>query len=170
MRNTYFLIIVFYFLSVHNDIAAQSGFIEPASASLIKEINEVDSILFEALFEHCDIETVKSMIAEDVEFYHDKWGVTATSLEEFITSFTTGCALEANGSNNKARRALEKSSVEIFPINNYGAIQRGKHLFYQRIDGTYQFTESGLFTHLWKKTSEGWKIARILSYDHKPSR
>ena len=164
------VVAVFYFFVYTNDSFAQTGFIDPASSSLIKEINELDSILFAAIFDNCDVETVKSMIATDVEFYHDKWGVTATSSDDMITSFIQGCEAQANGSNNKARREVIKSSIEIFPIKNYGAMQRGKHLFYQLKDGSFQFTESGQFTHLWNKTDEGWKLTRILSYDHKPTK
>lgn len=170
MNRIFVIIAVFYFFAYCHDAVAQTGFIDPASPSLIMEINDADSILFEAIFDKCDVETVKSMVADDVEFYHDKWGVTATSSEDMITSFIQGCEAQANGSNNKARREIIKSSVEIFPISNYGAMQRGKHLFYQKKNGTYEFTESGQFTHLWKKTDQGWMVARILSYDHKPTK
>lgn len=170
MKRIIILISIFYFSIFSCDTFAQTGFIDSASPALIKEINDADSILFEAIFDNCDVETVKTMMAPDVEFYHDKWGVTATSSDDLITSFIEGCESQANGSNNKARREVIKSSIEIFPIKNYGAMQRGKHLFYQLKDGSYEFTESGQFTHLWKRTEDGWQVARIISYDHKPTK
>ena len=42
--------------------------------TLAEQIRAADSALFAAVFETCDVQTVASMVAEDFEFFHDKWG------------------------------------------------------------------------------------------------
>jgi hypothetical protein len=65
-------------------------------------------------------------------------------------------------------------SIKLFPMETggklYGAVLYGQHVFYvlergkePRLDGLAQFT------HLWLKTESGWKMSRILSYDHGPA-
>ena len=146
----------------------QTNFVAPATQEQIDDINHLDSILFSAVFEECDTSELRNMLSADLEFYHDKWGQTAQSADQFINAIATGCAGQRTGQNNQARRILNKESVQVFPISNYGLIHRGKHDFYQKIEGEYKFTESSEFTHLWHFDNGSWKLSRILSYDHKP--
>jgi hypothetical protein len=67
----------------------------------------------------------------------------------------------------KVRRELIKSSLEVYPIGNYGAIEVGSHQFYfkhkgeaERLGGTYKFL------HVWQLKDGAWKISRIVSYGH----
>jgi ketosteroid isomerase-like protein len=58
--------------------------------------------------------------------------------------------------------------MAVYPLNNYGAIQVGIHRFYAIAEGKKdQLTETGRFTQVWKKEDGKWKLARVLSYDHK---
>ncbi len=51
---------------------------------------------------------------------------------------------------------------------NYGAVQVGEHRFYQLLPGKPEkLVEISLFTSVWKKDANGWKLARVLSYDHR---
>jgi len=154
----------------HYTLTAQSNFTEPASEQLIDELNRMDSILFKATFEDCRIDVMAEMITDDVEFYHDKGGLIATSADILLANLIDGCERQKTGQNNKAKREVILSSIEVYPLANYGAIHRGKHLFYQLIDGQYQFTESAQFSHVWRQSDEGWKLARILSFDHRPTK
>jgi len=46
----------------------------------------------------------------------------------------------------------------------------GVHRFYAITEGKEdELTEVAQFTHVWKKDAGNWKIARVLSYDHKPT-
>ena len=44
-------------------------------AELDKAITALDTKLFDA-YNHCDLKTFDSLLADDVEFYHDQGGVT----------------------------------------------------------------------------------------------
>jgi len=124
---------------------------------LYSEIAHMDSVLFSAFNSH-DAEKMSILFTKDLEFYHDKNGLSGyeQTVEAFGRLFSQ---------NNGMRREILKSNLEVYPINNYGAVEIGVHTFYhmendQRIGGTFKFI------HLWKKENGQWKISRIISYDH----
>jgi hypothetical protein len=47
-------------------------------------------------------------------------------------------------------------------------VEIGVHRFYQLLPGKPEkLVEVSQFTHVWKKEESGWKLSRVLSYDHK---
>ena len=149
---------------------AASG--QPAGTSdpALDQLAAKDKALFDAVFVTCDLQALKSLLTEDFEFYHDKWGQIANSDQQFVDAIKTACERRKAGEDPPARRELVEGSVQTFPLSNYGAIQTGVHRFYQHPAGkTERMTETARFTHLWKKVDGGWKIARVLSYDHQPA-
>ena len=66
-------------LLASGDLAAQGGFIPPASKELVATIMAKDQQLFDAVFETCDIKVLATLVAEDFEFYHDKSGLASNS-------------------------------------------------------------------------------------------
>lgn len=141
---------------------------EPSRESL-DQIAAQDKALFDAVFVTCDLQALKGLLTGDFEFYHDKWGQIANSDQQFVDAIKTACERRKAGEDPPARRELVEGSVQIFPLNNYGAIQTGDHRFYQHPAGKPErMTEVARFTHLWKKVDGGWKLARVLSYDHRP--
>jgi hypothetical protein len=141
-----------------------------ASQVLFAELAYQDSVFFDAVFNTCNFEKVGEFITDDFEFYHDKWGLIATSRTEFVESIKNLCERQKQGIDYRARREIVKSSVAVYPLNNYGAIQMGVHRFYRKTeDKAEQLTEVAQFTHVWKKNNGEWKISRVLSYDHKPA-
>jgi hypothetical protein len=102
----------------------------------------------------------------DLEFYHDKGGLTTTSVK-LMESIKNGiCRSE----DFRLRREVVKGSLQVYPLNHYGAILVGEHVFYvlekgkpERLDGIAKFT------HVWQYQKNEWKMARILSYDHQPA-
>src|SRR5262249_35485094 len=71
------------------------------------------------------------------------------------------------------RRELIKGSMQVYPINNYGAVQLGDHRFYvtenaRLADGQGKEVLSGVakFIHVWKYENGEWRISRVFSYDH----
>ncbi len=132
-----------------------------ATTNLFNEIVLVDSLMFNA-FNNCDSLTYKEYLTNDLEFYHDIGGLSV-SLKNELQSFRDMCARGTH-----MRRELIKSSLEIYPIKNYGAIEVGSHRFYytnkgqkETLGGTYKFV------HIWNKVNGKWKISRIISYGHK---
>ena len=140
----------------------------PASPQLVAEIAALDQALFAAFFDRCDIEAIGGMVTEDVEFYHDKGGLTATSREQLVAAFRGTCERQAQGTDFRARRELVPGTLQVYPLNNYGAIEVGVHRFYAVApDRPVKLTETGRFTMVWKKEGDAWRLARVLSYDHR---
>lgn len=135
---------------------------------LTDEIAAQDLAFFDALFNKCDVEALGARVTEDFEFYHDKHGLTATSRAQFVESIRKMCERQKTGEDYRARRELVEGTLEVYPLNNYGAVQIGVHRFYQKIEGQPEkLVEISKFTNLWKKDKDGWKMSRVLSYDHK---
>ncbi|TXD64572.1 nuclear transport factor 2 family protein [Polaribacter glomeratus] len=113
----------------------------------------MDSIYFTA-YNTCDLKTQAAIYADEIEFFHDKGGlltdkdVLLKSLEENIC--------------NKVTRTLIKGSVEVYTINNYGAIQIGYHKFYNKLEPNAASIPSK-FIVVWKKEDENWKMTKVIS-------
>jgi ketosteroid isomerase-like protein len=135
---------------------------------LTDEVAAADAALFAAFFDRCDIAALTAMVTDDFEMYHDKGGLVADSGRKFIGNIEGTCARQKTGEDYRARRELVPGSLRVYPLNNYGAIETGEHRFYQRLPGKPEkLVEVALFTHVWKKEAGGWKLARVLSYDHR---
>jgi hypothetical protein len=127
------------------------------SNSLYNEIAHMDSVLFNA-FNSRDMEKFKTLFTTDLEFYHDKGGLTDYNYS--IQSFANTIA-----QNNGLKRELVKGSLEVYPIKDYGAIQIGAHTFCHMENGK-EDCGTFKFVHVWKKINNEWKITRVISYDH----
>lgn len=139
-----------------------------ATQQLTDEIRAADVALFSAFFDRCDVQAVEDMVADDFEMIHDKGGRVSASKAEFIKSIIGTCDRQKSGEDYRARRELISASLKVYPVNNYGAIEVGEHRFYQLLPGkSEKLVEISLFTHVWKKEGEAWKLARVLSYDHR---
>ena len=136
------------------------------SGELFKAIATMDSLMFSAQ-NQCDLEQYKFFLSEDFEFFHDKAGFTE-SKEKEMADMAIFCG-EEQRTRQPLRRELIKSSLKVFPMDNYGALEFCDHLFYLQInDGTEKVVGSGRLTALWKLEDDAWKLARIISYDHQP--
>jgi hypothetical protein len=132
-------------------------------------IREKDSLFWQA-YNTCATEKFGLYVADDVEFYHDKGGIT-----EGLT------ALAASAKNNlcsnaaiRIRREAVPGTVKVFPLQRsetiYGAIMSGDHYFHISETGKKERREGlAKFTHLWLLKDGSWKMSRILSYDHGPA-
>lgn len=139
-----------------------------AAQQMSGELAAKDAELFDALFNKCLPDKLKDLITEDLEFYHDKWGQIAKSGAEFVEAIRRGCERQKQGVDYRARRELVKESVRVYPLNNYGAIHMGEHRFFKLTPGKAdELTEISKFTNLWKKENGAWRLARVLSYDHR---
>ncbi|HEV8272992.1 MAG TPA: nuclear transport factor 2 family protein [Chitinophagaceae bacterium] len=126
---------------------------------LYDTILNLDSAFFGA-FNRKDIEGVKRYLSEDLEFYHDQGGVT--NYEQNINAFE-----KTFQSERKVRRELIRTSFEVSPIKDYGAVELGEHFFYATEKGADEkLSSKAKFVHLWQKKNGAWKITRIISYAH----
>ena len=127
-------------------------------AELDKAITELDRQLFEA-YNHCDLKKFDSLLADDVEFYHDQGGVTlghAALTESVKVNICTG----------DTQRVLVPGTLKIYHMKGYGAIEMGVHRFIHPKTEATNGTGEASFVHLWRYKDGAWKITRALSYDH----
>jgi len=158
-------------LLASGDLAAQGGFIPPASKELVATIMAKDQQLFDAVFETCDIKVLATLVAEDFEFYHDKSGLASNSGSQWVKEVDAMCERQKQGTDYRARRELDAASSKVYPLKNYGAIHTGLHRFYKKLDGgKEQLVEVSQFTNVWKQENGAWKLTRVLSFDHRDVR
>ncbi|TLP80282.1 nuclear transport factor 2 family protein [Maribacter sp. ACAM166] len=126
---------------------------EALDSALYKTIMELDKTYFKA-YNECDMKTQAEFYTEDIEFYHDKGGL-ATDKAELLKSIEKNIC-------GKVTRTLIEESVEVHPIKDFGAVQIGRHKFYnnQEPDAVSKPTK---FIVTWKKTDTNWLISRVIS-------
>jgi ketosteroid isomerase-like protein len=135
---------------------------------LYDEIAEMDRVLFAAVFDTCDTARLSTLVTDDLEFFHDKDGLSSTSGAQFVKAIAGTCERQKTGEDYRARRDLVPGSMKVYPLNNYGAIEVGRHRFYQLLPGKPEkLVEVSQFTNVWKKDAGGWRLSRVLSYDHR---
>lgn len=144
------------------------GLTSPAhsqSGDLTSTILHLDSLFWQA-YNTCDVDGMAKFFTEDVEFYHDKNGLITTK-----ASMVAGIRKGLCGNENfRLRREAVPGSVRVFPLNNYGAILSGEHVFYINEKGKKEFPDGlARFTHVWQFKDNTWRMSRILSYDHGPA-
>ena len=121
--------------------------------TLYDAIVEMDCIYFTA-YNTCDMKTQAELYDEDLEFYHDKGGLS-TSKQEILES------LEKNIC-GKVTRELVEGSIEVYPIAGFGAVEIGMHKFHNKQEPNAISHPSKFFT-IWKQVGESWKITRVIS-------
>ena len=127
-------------------------------ADLDKAITELDAQLFGA-YNHCDLVKFRSLVADDVEFYHDQGGLTAGG--DKLTESTKN-----NICTGDTQRVLVPGTLKIYYMRGYGAIEMGVHRFLHPKTEATNGTGEGSFVHLWRYKDGAWKVTRVLSYDH----
>ena len=150
-------------LSINFCLAQKKGL-----AQIPKDLTEIivhhDSI-FWAAYNLCDVVKMSNYFTEDLEFYHDKNGLTTSkaSLDEAVRSGLCG------NTNWRLRREEIEGTVKVYAMNNYGALITGEHLFYINESGKPEYLDGyGKFAHLWYFQDNVWKMSRVISYDHGP--
>ena len=151
--------ILFAACSVH-------AFAQTEQEKLTTTILHLDSAFWNA-YNSCDSAHFKDFFTDDIEFYHDKGGVTtdAKSLIEALNKNICGNA------NSHLRREAVAGTVKVYPMQKgneiYGALISGEHFFYITEKGKPEH-QSGVanFTQLWVLKNSVWKMSRILSYNH----
>jgi Domain of unknown function (DUF4440) len=127
------------------------------SGKLYDELTRMDSELFEAAFVSCSADKFRAIFTNDAEFYHDR---TGASYGEDVRT------LKSCPRDNGVTRTLVPGSLEVYPMQGYGAVQIGRHTFARKGESG---SEAAQFVHLWKLEGGVWRLARVLSFDHRPS-
>ena len=153
------------FISVGLIVVTQAS-AQTSADSVTAVILHLDSGFWNA-YNHCDTSAFKNYLKDDVEFYHDKGGVT-TGAAALIESLEKNLC---SNTNYHLRREAVAGSVKVYVMkqNNetYGAVITGEHLFYVTQGGKPEYLDGDAnFTHLWLLKDNVWKMSRILSYNH----
>jgi hypothetical protein len=124
---------------------------------LFQTISSLDAQLFAAI-DRCDMGKEASMWAEDAEFYHDKNGLM-TGRKNIVEAIRTNLC-------GKVKRDLVPGTLEVYPMNRYGAVEIGVHRFYHPGEKDHDVVGEAKFIHLWRYKDGGWQITRVISFDH----
>jgi hypothetical protein len=128
---------------------------------LFRTVAALDRAVFDA-YNTCDLEKFGPLFAEDVEFYHDKTGLSRSrqNLLEALKKNICG----------KVRRELIPGTMQVYPMQGFGAVQIGEHRFCEnkakQCDGSSGVAK---FIHLLQFKDGAWMITRVISYDHGPA-
>jgi hypothetical protein len=126
---------------------------------LFRTIAAQDAALFGA-YNRCDLKTFASLVDEHVEFIHDHGGITlgrdalTESVRKNICNTTT--------------RELVADSLEVYPMDNLGALEIGTHRFHHPQNEDKEPVGEGKFVMLWRydKPTDAWRVTRVFSFDH----
>jgi pimeloyl-ACP methyl ester carboxylesterase/ketosteroid isomerase-like protein len=135
-----------------------------ARDTLLASIAELDARYFEA-YNRCDLDALAAFHHPDLEAYHDLgggpvgWETVRQGLERGV------CAAPG-----RIRRALVPGTLAVYPMARFGAIQMADHLFVEAgEDGAERVVTAARMIALWRQNPGGWKISRMISYDHRPA-
>jgi Domain of unknown function (DUF4440) len=141
----------------------------PEPTALRAQIAARDQELFDVLFEQCAPDKMRALVTEDIEFYHDKDGVTLGA-DKFVGDYAGFCEERKKPDAWRSRRKLVEGTLTVDPVPGVGAIETGEHLFYERQgEGPQKLVGRAKFAQLWKLTPDGWRLARVFSYAHGPA-
>ena len=133
----------------------------PASTpdDLFRAVADQDKVLFDA-YNTCDLKTFASLVDEHVEFFHDHGGVTLgrDALTESVRKNICGTTT----------RELVADSLEVYPMDNLGALEIGTHRFHHPKAEATEPVGEGKFVMLWQydKPTNAWRVTRVFSFDH----
>ena len=124
---------------------------------LFNKVANLDSLLF-AAYNSKNLDLMKTYFTNDLEWYQDNGGLI--DFEKVFINFKSIFQRDYD-----LKRNLIRESLEVHPIEGYGAIEIGKHQFKHIENGKL---EIGTFKFLmiWKNDNGNWKISRVISYDH----
>lgn len=142
----------------------------PDQPALTEAVAARDAELFELLFLGCDPARMRTLLAPDLEFYHDRSGVMRGA-DEFVTQYARNCEERRAPDAWRSRRELVPASLHVDPVPGHGAIETGEHLFYERRgDGPERLAGRARFANLWVLGADGqWRLSRVFSYAHGPA-
>ncbi|WP_313103936.1 nuclear transport factor 2 family protein [Brevundimonas sp.] len=138
----------------------------PDEAALAPIIAERDAVLFTTMFDRCDPAALADLVTDDLEFYHDRGGLTATRAA-FVTDYARGCEARKAPDAWRSRRELVPGTMKVYAIPGIGAVEEATHLFYERQgEGPETLVGRARFSMLWRLEDGHWRLARAFSIDH----
>lgn len=137
-------------------LVAQTTKIVTAPDALFQTVSALDTKLFDA-YNTCDLKTLGEMVSDDLEFYHDKTGLSVGK-QVFLDAIKNNIC-------GKVHRTLVAGTLEAYPLNGYGAVEIGIHRFTH--PGIDDDLGEAKFVTIWQNKDGVWLVTRVISYDHK---
>jgi len=125
----------------------------PLDKFLYHQIDSMDKVFFDA-YNSCNIEKQESIYSDSIEFFHDKVGLINSKSEIIQGTRNNICG--------KVTRYIIPGSIEVYPINNYGAVEIGFHRFYNNQEPDAE-SKPSKFIIIWKKEDVNWRITKVVS-------
>jgi|SRR5579871_2283329 len=151
---------LFFMIFITNNLCAQNEAVQKT----MDELAVKDSLLFNAAFNTCDINTIEKTITKDFEFWHVPGDVKFASKQtqpEFISSIKTNFCDAKGLPLRKMKHDVESGSIRVFTIDDNQVLQTGIQHFYILADGNkYVRVEESKFTRTWKKENGEWKMSK----------
>ncbi len=156
-----FIVSVFYIMNTMTAIASINTEMEATEElTLFNKILKMDTAAFDA-FNHCSnpeqLAIHESYFTKNVEFYHDTGGVTWNRDDMIANTRKYVCG--------HYNRVLIDGTLSVYPIKDFGAIEKGTHKFCQLETGACEGYAD--FIIIWHKQDEKWLITRVLSFGHR---
>ncbi|BDQ12899.1 nuclear transport factor 2 family protein [Sediminibacterium sp. TEGAF015] len=151
----FFLCTHFYFYAFTQSNEEKKAVVK--ETALYKKVFTLDSALF-AAYNSKNLAVMKTFFTKDLEWYQDNGGLIGFDqvFMNFQSIFNRDYTLT---------RSLIKETLEVHPIEGYGAIEVGSHQFKHIENGKLE-TGTFKFLMIWKNENGNWKISRVISYDH----
>jgi len=131
---------------------------EPAGpGELFQTISQLDKQVFEAI-NRCDMQTEASFWSNDAEFYHDKTGLMVGG-QQIVQAIKNNLC-------GKVKRELVPGTLEVYPLEGYGAVEIGVHRFLHPWEQDHGVVGEAKFIHVWQHKDGTWRITRVISIDH----
>jgi ketosteroid isomerase-like protein len=131
---------------------------KPAAPNeLYQTVARLDAEMFAAFNAH-DVDKLMAYFADNVEFYHDKGGLSnfAQTREGFARLFAQSPDIT---------RTLVLGTLEVYPVKEYGAMHIATQRFCHVENGRNDCGNSK-FVMVWQQQAGTWRITRVVSYDH----
>ena len=156
MKTTHTILFVTFllFFTIHSKAQEeQTRKYIPSDKILYEQIQSMDKTFFDA-YNSCDLKKQEEIYSDNIEFFHDKGGLINSKSEIIQGTQKNICG--------KVTRYLIPGSIEVYPINNYGAVEIGFHRFYNNQEPDAE-SKPSKFIIIWKKENEKWKISKVVS-------
>jgi Domain of unknown function (DUF4440) len=146
-----FLLPLTFFFS----ILSSTGQTSKQPDALFETIKSLDAKLFDA-YNHCNLETLGSMVSDDLEFYHDQTGLMVGKAPFLAAIKQNICG--------KVQRSLLEDTLEVHELKGYGAVEIGIHRFHHPDEPNN--VGDAKFVTIWHDDNGVWKVTRVISYEH----
>lgn len=154
MKNFKIVLVSVTAFLIYSKAHSQQGYTyQPASQELYNTIVHMDSVYFNA-YNSCDMQTQAAVFSDSIEFYHDKGGLM-TSKKDLLDAIKKNIC-------GKVTRVLVKGSIEVYPINGYGAVEIALHRFINHEEGNSE-SKPDKFIVVWRHKDNKWQMTRVIS-------